>query len=330
MINSKSILASLSLLLTISVSARVNLDMQLGGDTDIGNGGDSCEEKILAIRNDLKSWIIAGGPDSLVLPAGMSVYKYSTEMIEAIDSSIISCTANAIHIGNAEKTCQNYKDQNEENKIECNFERFLKTSSEDQYKLIHHEFAGIAGIETNATTGNNYEESNYTISNQLSAFLVDVVIKKLAIKPASEKCVIRTVKGLKGFSAPLRDELETLLHNRGYKVIRGSYLHSTYNVPVGELEISPELMKRNAYIASIIGDLFSNMCDYDHLRKLVTCHYDLRIYKVIDKDRLDGVVLIDEDLEKKTSFFKSKDKIIKDFKKKVLSQLKEKIPHCED
>lgn len=324
MINSKTTLASISLLLTFAATASVDLEMKLGGDTDIGNGGDSCEEKILAIRNDLKSWIIAGGPENLTLPAGMTVYQYSNEMLNSIDTSIISCTAHTIHIGNAEKTCKNYKDENQQNKIECNFDRFLKTTSEDQYKLIHHEFAGIAGIETNATTGNNYEESNYIISNQLSAFLVDVVIKKLAIKPASERCVVRTVKGLRGFSAPLRDELEANLRKNGYKVVRSNYLTNEKE------EVSPELIKRDAYIAAITGDLFSDMCFYDNHRKLVTCHYRLKIYKVIDEGRFNEVVVITEDLEKKTSFFAGKDKIISDFKKKILDQFQELIPRCED
>ena len=47
-----------------------------------------------------------------------------------------------------------------------------------QYELIHHEFAGLANFERPQG-----DDSDYAISNQLSGFLVDEIVKKLAVKP---------------------------------------------------------------------------------------------------------------------------------------------------
>jgi hypothetical protein len=53
----------------------------------------------------------------------------------------------------------------------------MATNDSDQYVLVHHEYAGLSGFEVN-----NGPDSTYLISNQISEFLVDEVVKKLAIK----------------------------------------------------------------------------------------------------------------------------------------------------
>jgi hypothetical protein len=81
-------------------------------------------------------------------------------------------------VGEAEKTCKNFIGRQGLARIECNTKRFLETDESDQYILVHHEFAGLAGLEVNQG-----EDSDYQISNQIAAFLEDQVTKKLVIKP---------------------------------------------------------------------------------------------------------------------------------------------------
>ncbi len=56
----------------------------------------------------------------------------------------------------------------------------MGTSESDQYVLVHHEYAGLAGIEISKG-----EDSDYQVSNQISGYLENQVIKKLAVKPSN-------------------------------------------------------------------------------------------------------------------------------------------------
>lgn len=152
------------------------------GVDNVGNGGDICENKFVSIRNDIRSWIISGGGNSLSLPSSTSIQQYKDSMLANIDHVKVSCTVEKLKIGQAEKTCINKMDKANSGIIECNIDRFMQTSESDQYVLVHHEFAGLAGLETNLS-----EESDYTISNQITYFLENQIVKKLVIKPAPAK-----------------------------------------------------------------------------------------------------------------------------------------------
>ena len=52
------------------------------------------------------------------------------------------------------------------------------TSESKQYKLIHHEFAGLASIENNEGAA-----SDYAISAQITDYLTQQTVLRLAIKP---------------------------------------------------------------------------------------------------------------------------------------------------
>ena len=143
-----------------------------------GNGGDMCENRIKIIRNDIESWILRGGSEPLKLPLGLSHKEYDSGMLNELRAGHpIICTYDKVYVGRAEKTCKNYEGNDGVNRIKCNLERFNKLSEENQYRLIHHEYAGLAGFEVN--TG---EESKYFISNQLAAYLENQVVKRLVIK----------------------------------------------------------------------------------------------------------------------------------------------------
>ncbi len=144
---------------------------------DKGNGGDICENKFIEVREDIYSWLTNGGSKNLKLPKNISHKDYLTKMGQQITIAKVSCTENRILVGKAEKTCKNFID-NGTPRIICNSRLFSEASVEDQYVLVHHEYAGLAGFETN----NGSESSKYTISNQLSHYLEEKVVKKLAIK----------------------------------------------------------------------------------------------------------------------------------------------------
>lgn len=143
-----------------------------------GNGGDVCENKFKIIRDDIRNWINEGGSTGLVLPATVKLSQYNSEMLNKITKAQVSCVDEAVKIRATEKTCINFSEIDGSLKIVCNRNRFLSATDDDQYVLVHHEYAGLAGFEVNSGVS-----SDYAISNQLSQYLQDVVVKKLGIKP---------------------------------------------------------------------------------------------------------------------------------------------------
>jgi hypothetical protein len=176
------ILVSLSLALSATVFARMG--------TEGGNGGDICEDRIKVLRDDLSSWIRKGGATGLSLPKNVSNAQYVQAMSNRIANAQISCTSSRVEVAGSEKTCMNYVDAKGAYQILCNASRFLDTKDSDQYILIHHEYAGLAGLEVNQGP-----ESHYEISNQISGYLVDQVVKRLAVKPLANRSLSR--KGIK-------------------------------------------------------------------------------------------------------------------------------------
>lgn len=144
----------------------------------VGNGGDACEARIIEIRDALDAWIVRGiGPKNLRLPAGVSVDSYSTAMREAMgDRSVkISCVTGPVYL-NPEiktdpKTCVSWQGGGVRTEIVCDREAFMKgTSPEDQYVLVHHEYATMAQLDS----GERLERtSDYAISIQLKSLLKD-------------------------------------------------------------------------------------------------------------------------------------------------------------
>ena len=159
-----------------------NVSSSLGNEG--GGGGDvACEDRIKIIRDDIKSWMQKGGSQSLVLK-DLDQESYVDGMLSAIKQAKIKCVGPndpgyPVLVNGTPKTCR-FDVNNSGATITCDFEKFQKTSESDQYVLVHHEFAGIAGVEIP-----NGDDSDYFVSNQISAFLENVVVKKLAVKPRS-------------------------------------------------------------------------------------------------------------------------------------------------
>jgi hypothetical protein len=148
------------------------------GGAVVGNGGDICEDRFKIVRDDIASWIQKGGSAGLSLPNSITLAQYNTNMLTEIADAGISCVDREITVDGAEKTCENFLDPAGKTQIECNSTRFMATSASDQYVLVHHEYAGLAGFEVN-----NGEESQYAVSNQISGYLENQTVKKLAVKP---------------------------------------------------------------------------------------------------------------------------------------------------
>ncbi|MBS1972021.1 MAG: hypothetical protein JSU04_17055 [Bdellovibrionales bacterium] len=164
-----------ALVCTTSLQALAQID---GTGYDHGNGGDPCEMRFKTVAADIQSWLTKGGAQSLVLPKGVSYTNYLNGMLGKIETAKVSCVDEKLFIEGAEKTCVNFTEANGDFRIQCNISRFTATSESNQYVLVHHEYAGLAGFETN--TG---EASNYVISSQITDYLENAIVKKLAVKP---------------------------------------------------------------------------------------------------------------------------------------------------
>lgn len=163
------------------VSARTDM-LTISGGHD-GNGGDICENKINNIVHDIEQWLLNDKFKGIHLPPPISESQYKAKMLKAIQKTDIrSCTSDKIYVNKVEKTCMNFESRKGGAEIVCNFDRLMKTSFNDSYLLIHHELAGIAGLETN----NGDEKSDYKISNQITEYLKKEVVTKLGIKNESK------------------------------------------------------------------------------------------------------------------------------------------------
>ncbi len=154
-------------------------------------GGDRCELRFKAIASDIKHWIANDGHARLKL-GEVSPEGYATQMIAALSNFRVTCVGPGdegypVEVGGKAKECVNFYDANEKvNRIQCDLTKFysgLKNPENDpvQYRITHHEFATLAGFEKP-----NSDDSNYALSSQITAFLEDQLIKKLAIKPSAK------------------------------------------------------------------------------------------------------------------------------------------------
>lgn len=147
-------------------------------------GGDICEDRIKTIRSDINSWIQKGGAAALSLPQGTSLEGYSQKMLESISDAKIRCVGRGdkghpVQVYGTPKVCVFNRGPFTGATITCDRENFMKMGESDQYVLVHHEYAGLAGIEKP-----NKDDSEYGVSNQISAYLTQQTVLKLAVKSA--------------------------------------------------------------------------------------------------------------------------------------------------
>lgn len=155
------------------------------GSEGVG-GGDLCENRIKIVRDDLKSWILSGGSAGLKLPEEVTLSEYNSSMLEQLDNAVIRCVSEGdvgfpVQIDNIPKVCRFNKFQGK-SFLTCDYQKFQLIAQADQYVLIHHEYAGLADIENPKGA-----DSNYSLSNQLSGYLINQVVKKLSIVPNKDR-----------------------------------------------------------------------------------------------------------------------------------------------
>lgn len=170
---------SLVILMALSISSSAFAGRE-------GGGGDaSCEDRFKIVRDDLKKWISNGGSAGLNLPENVTLNQYNTSMLDNIGRAQVSCTDDAVKIGKADKTCKFFWDDSGVPQILCNRTLFVKETKEDaQYVQVHHEYAGLAGLEVP-----DGEDSKYPISNQITASLENQVIRHLVVRSPGAKAI---------------------------------------------------------------------------------------------------------------------------------------------
>ncbi len=170
----------LACLVALPVFAR-----NVGGES--GGGGDASELKVNEIRSDILKWIQAGAASELELKT-ISYGEYASKMTEILQPKkvIIAFVENddsndeelQVRVNGTPKTCRSFISVKDSSyRILCNITRFKETSPAEKYKLIHHEYAGLMGIERNEGAS-----SDYQISSQLTDFLSEQTVLKLAIR----------------------------------------------------------------------------------------------------------------------------------------------------
>ena len=150
--------------------------MAFAGPHVIGNGGDGNEIRFKDIATNIEQWIETDQAEVLKLPANLSFADYKSRLLNVMKSYSISFTDLPVKVYGAEKTCRNTI---ETRTILCNsarFERLVEKDLSGAYQLVHHEVAGLAGIETN--TGAN---SDYRISSQISGSLYQETVTRLPV-----------------------------------------------------------------------------------------------------------------------------------------------------
>jgi hypothetical protein len=197
------LLASLALLSNLAPQSA-----HAGDGASSGGGGDiATERRIDDVRDDIRKWIGEGGADWLALPVGLDVKTYIKLMapllrphavvigaVTTLQESLTTDPELKVSVDGQPKTCRGFvSDRDRLPHILCNVERFAATPRPDHYELVHHEYAGLAGIERNIGAS-----SDYSISHQLTGALEErtewkLVVKKIATIGRPVRCITSSV-----------------------------------------------------------------------------------------------------------------------------------------
>lgn len=182
----KKVFCLLGMLVMAFSYSTVGLSRTIGGDS--GGGGDATEMTVDAIRSDLLNWIRNAGARGLKLPDDISYDDYVLKMTDIlqpkkvvigfIDKDDESNDELKVNVDGIPKTCRGFISVLDlKPHILCNISRFKNTLEFEQYRLIHHEYAGLVNMEKNENAA-----SDYSISSQITDFLTEQTVYKLSIK----------------------------------------------------------------------------------------------------------------------------------------------------
>jgi hypothetical protein len=172
----------------ISNLMTINYSYAAARGNSSGGGGDALELRINEIRSDLLNWVNDGGSKELHLPSTISQEEYVSQMTDILQPKkvIIGLVEKddetndelKVTVDGEPKTCRGFISKIDSMPhILCNIQRFKNTGESLQYKLIHHEFAGLVGLEQNTGAA-----SDYQLSEQITDFLVVEKVLKLSVK----------------------------------------------------------------------------------------------------------------------------------------------------
>ncbi len=180
-----------ALIALIGLSSTVNAESNEGGIS--GGGGGFAEIKMKSIRDELLTWVKSPGPSSLDFRKahGLTEAEYRLKMkdilsnlsvqigsISAEEESKTNDPDLKVRVQNEPKDCRgSLWARDGLPHILCIEKPFMDASSSDQYRMIHHEYAGLIGIEKNI--GPN---SDYNLSEQLTEYVEPQVTDRLGIK----------------------------------------------------------------------------------------------------------------------------------------------------
>ena len=155
---------------------------------DRGGGDVACENRVIVVRDDLRKWIQEAGYLGLDLKGRGTAEDYKNRMIDSIEKTRIQCVRNGdpgfpVTVFGVPKTCAVDRRASRNDMI-CDFQKVIGHDDESLYRQVHHEFATLAGFEKP-----NGGISDYEISNQIAGYLVDQVVKRLAVLPAAKACL---------------------------------------------------------------------------------------------------------------------------------------------
>jgi hypothetical protein len=275
-----------------------------------GGGGDTITEgRIHEIRRDIQKWINAGGAKSLDFSNSRARVTYEHYLNGSASNSVFgmndvlrdgAVVINAIreseqnladeelntYVSGYPKTCKGLISKRDGRPhILCNIERFweLKAGWEparleaEQYRLIHHEFASLAGLEKNVGS-----DSDMSLSSQLTKFLKPESVLRLA--------VVQTVQptpevGTKTFNNPKYNGLAFMAQKserKNQKLANEMCLLLTHRKSIKALKFSIEA-KSALELATIFPDtyregFFSLRYDY----KFPTINYKIYVDGVME------------------------------------------------
>jgi hypothetical protein len=176
-----------TLVVTMLLTLSASIGLASGGSN--GGGGDYTENLVNDIRIDILSWIAKGGAKKLNLTLPYQTYVEQMNAVLAQHAVIIGSISTLEELNNKDpdlslvingqpKTCRgSVWKKDSRYHILCNIERFGTTPENERYSLVHHEYAGLAGVEKNLGAS-----SDYDISRQLTGFLEKVEVLRLSLK----------------------------------------------------------------------------------------------------------------------------------------------------
>jgi hypothetical protein len=148
-------------------------------------GGDPDEAEFYQISGEIFTWVNNGGPVDLNFYGKIDGSTYLSKMNKVLGKFTVTFTNKIVYLKvddqKFEKTCINYF-RNSHPKILCNIGRYEELSADQKRVLVHHEIAGLAGIENNQN-----EKSDYFLSDQLALYMEDVVVRRLGFKRREER-----------------------------------------------------------------------------------------------------------------------------------------------